>query len=396
MKKIVILSQNYPPYIKGGAEISTALMVKAMKKDFEINVVTCKYAKKPWIHEDNKVIPILVDMYKDLSTSSKKINHYLDMITYHFKNYFRTKVILKELDPDLIQCVFGGHYYLPSVIAAIHTNKPVVIDVRDYVLLPIKYTEKSIARYPIYLYEKISSMIYLNSIKHSLAHKNSKVRIITISEYLKKQLVTHGFKSERIEVIPNLLPDIPNVTTKKITDKSIAFAGRLTSEKGIWTLVEAFQKLDDNSIKLNIAGDGPEKEKLKAYIIKNKVKNIFLLGKLTNKEVIELYKKSHLIAAPSIWPEPFGRFIQESYATLTPCIATDTGGIPEGITNNKTGLLVRPNDSKALEQAISSLLSNRHLYSKMIENLKKYRSKFESENIAKMRGNLYKDLIKSI
>ena len=157
-----------------------------------------------------------------------------------------------------------------------------------------------------------------------------------------------------------------------------------------------FNKFICEKLIFEIIGEGSELEKIKEYIKKKNLNNIHILGKISNDKVLDLYSKSKIIIAPSIWPEPFGRFILESMATGTPLVTTNTGGTPEGIKNRETGMIVEPNHPEQISKAIKELLNNKNLYNKIVKNLRKEAKKYSSEVIGKKRIKLYGPTLKII
>tara|TARA_R110002111_G_scaffold99170_4_gene153274 strand:+ start:52878 stop:54101 length:1224 start_codon:yes stop_codon:yes gene_type:complete len=153
------------------------------------------------------------------------------------------------------------------------------------------------------------------------------------------------------------------------TRKVILFVGRLVEKKGVKYLIEAFsmlpQKIQDDSI-LWVVGDGDERKKLEHQTQTLGIKNIKFWGSIQNKQLPDFYAAATLFVASSIIDskgdtEGQGVILLEAMASKTPIIATTVGGIPEVITHNETGLLVRPMDSHTLSQVIQKLLNDKTL-----------------------------------
>jgi len=135
------------------------------------------------------------------------------------------------------------------------------------------------------------------------------------------------------------------------------YAGRLIKNKGIWTLIKAAKKLPKN-LELKIAGTGPEEEKIKDYLKKNKIRNIKLVGFLKQEALKELMKKSMFSVLPSELYEHCPLAILEAYALGKPVIGSNLGSIPELIRDGQTGLLFKPNSSLDLREKINYLASH--------------------------------------
>ncbi|MDH5190209.1 MAG: glycosyltransferase family 4 protein [Gammaproteobacteria bacterium] len=157
----------------------------------------------------------------------------------------------------------------------------------------------------------------------------------------------------------------------------ILFVGRLVEKKGVRYLIEAFNNLT-NSVKsqskLWIVGSGNELSLLQKIIEDYKLSDyIKFFGDISNKDLPSYYAAADIFVAPSIIDssgdtEGQGVVLIEALASRTPVISTNTGGIHEVISNNKTGLLVEPAQPEQLAKAIEQLLNNSFLKNKMIKN----------------------------
>lgn len=141
---------------------------------------------------------------------------------------------------------------------------------------------------------------------------------------------------------------------------------RLTEKKGITYSIQAISKLihQFKNLEYNIVGDGPLSNELSELVKNLKLtSNVHLLGQKSQDEVRHLLDQSHVFIAPSVTAkdgdqEGIPVAIMEAMAMGLPVISTQHSAIPELITNDVSGLLVPERDEKALEKAISFLLSN--------------------------------------
>ena len=104
------------------------------------------------------------------------------------------------------------------------------------------------------------------------------------------------------------------------------YCGRLSKEKGILNLVEAFSKIKNEQ--LYIAGTGPEEENIKKIIKQNNLKNIRMLGYLNKEKLKDVLRKSSFIILPSICYENSPYSIIEAQAIGKAVICSKIGGIP--------------------------------------------------------------------
>ncbi|MHB1276430.1 MAG: glycosyltransferase [Candidatus Humimicrobiaceae bacterium] len=423
MKKLNILfiTEYFPPYIKGGAEISTSLIVKEVSKYHNCFIITGDFQKEPWLFERSTVFPFL--KRNDIKEKNL-INIFKNEVRYYLNNYFNKKTILKliyENKIDIIHIIPTGYYAFPILKSVLDLNIPVIIDNRDGTLAcPVSFSgkcEKNFSfgtqcikcvneNYSINLgflnflkkifstYELLRFKI-IRDILNKLINKNNNIVLVPNSNYVKNQLIKAGYPKNKMAVIYNICDfEIPYNKNHERENK-IVFVGALEKSKGIWDAIKAFELLDDDELFFDIAGDGREMDPIKKYISDEKIKNINLLGRISHDQVSQLYLKSKIIIAPSVWPEPFGRFILESFATRTPLISTKTGGTQgEGIRNRETGLLVEPSNPQMLAESIKELLVNKELYNNISKNLVKEAEKYSPEVIGKQRLELYQETIK--
>lgn len=189
--------------------------------------------------------------------------------------------------------------------------------------------------------------------------------IISVSKGLKQEIESLTWKNN-ISVIENGI-DISRNNVKKFEKSKkfkFVFVGSLIVEKGIYELVESFKKLfnKNQNIELYIIGNGIEKHNLKA-LLNNKPKlPIFLLGSLSNDDVIKKISEKDCLVLPS-YKEGFGRVLIEMLQFGKPVISTYSGG-PEYIINKSNGLLVEPKSIIELEEAMFKIIAYYKEYDK--------------------------------
>ena len=190
--------------------------------------------------------------------------------------------------------------------------------------------------------------------------------------------------------IPNAidLNLIPKKSTKQFKNQLI-FAGRLSKEKGIEILLETASQLPDN-YHLLIAGSGPLEEKVRK--LSNEKTNVHYLGYQSKQNMLSLIRGSDLLIQPSL-EEGISSTLLEAMACGTCILGSDIEGISEVIENNKTGLLVEPNNSDELLNKILYLLPKKEKRLSManegLERVKKYDWKI----VGKLYVNFYESLL---
>ena len=190
--------------------------------------------------------------------------------------------------------------------------------------------------------------------------------------------------------IPNAidLSLIPKKSTKQFKNQLI-FAGRLSKEKGIEILLETASQLPNN-YHLLIAGSGPLEEKVRK--LSDEKTNLHYLGYQSKQNMLSLIRGSDLLIQPSL-EEGISSTLLEAMACGTCVLGSDIEGISEVIENNKTGLLVEPNNSDELLNKILYLLPKKEKRLSManegLERVKKYDWKI----VGKLYLNFYESLL---
>lgn len=161
--------------------------------------------------------------------------------------------------------------------------------------------------------------------------------------------------------------------------------GRLEKIKGYHLLIEAFSLLKDYSnLTLYIAGEGSFKNELQKQIKENHLEDcVFLIGRKTPKEIVQLTQHAEVIVIPSL-REPFGIVVLEAIASQKPVVATAAGGIPE-IMDERFGIMVSPSVSGLRDGIIRTME-----YTFDFNNVNEYLSRFSIESMV----NSYLKLIK--
>lgn len=242
----------------------------------------------------------------------------------------------------------------------------------------------------------------------NLKYLNS-CKTIVVSDYIKKNVLSvTGRKYEsNISVLKNGIN--LNKFYKKLTkqeslqlrkklnikenDKVILFVGRISPEKGIEELIDAFSNINNKEYKLLIIGshnfatnDASEFSKMIEKKISNLQDRIVFTGYVNHDDLWKYYQIVDLAVLPSTWEEPAGLTMLETVASEIPLVTTYSGGIPEYIPNNAAIFLnIDDNLVKNIQDSINKIL-NRQI---ILKNDKKQLNEFSEQNF-------YKNFIKII
>ena len=330
-----------------------------------------------------------------------------------FYNAQTTKTIIKEIDtfePDLIHCFSIGSTVTPHFMSYAKSKSiPIIQSFRDYYYIcPKTYMldnkgkvlqeHKNFLDCVLHHHPKKSHfydiLLYLKqSIHKKIINKNIDY-YLTPSENLTK-LIGKTFKASG-ETLPNPVLLTNTFTGQKKSDY-LLFVGRLEQEKGVLTLLKAFQRIlaKHPTEHLKIVGSGSLKFELENYAATNNIQNISFLGAKKPEELIELDAFAKFTIVPSEILESYGNVILESFAFNKTVIISDLLGIKNEVAKSKSGLLFPYGNVVKLAESIEKLLTDFDLKKELEENAATYVENFSFENHFKALEKIYKTILKS-
>jgi glycosyltransferase involved in cell wall biosynthesis len=175
---------------------------------------------------------------------------------------------------------------------------------------------------------------------------------IAPTEFARQKLIEGGLPAAKIAAKPNFID--PDPETGKGSGGYGLFVGRLSLEKGIETLIEAWRDLG-GCVPLKIVGDGPLAAIVQEAVARDTA--IQWLGRLPSETVYRLIGEAAFLVLPSRCYETFGRVIIEAYAKGTPVVASNMGAMAELVEDGRTGLHFRPGDPVDLAEKVRRLLA---------------------------------------
>jgi glycosyltransferase involved in cell wall biosynthesis len=170
---------------------------------------------------------------------------------------------------------------------------------------------------------------------------------IALTDFARNKFIQAGFPAEKILVKPNYLQADPGVGEG--TGNYALFVGRLTAEKGISTLLEAWRQIG-TELPLQIAGDGPMAPEVEKA--SREMQGVTWLKWLPREEILERMKHASALILPSTWYEPFGMILVEAFAVGLPVIASDLGSMSVIVDHQRTGLHFEAGNATSLVEAV--------------------------------------------
>ena len=301
-----------------------------------------------------------------------------------------TQEIIREIEsfqPDVIHCFSIGAPVTPHFMEfAKSKGIPIVFSFRDYYYICPKNYMLNDKNEVLHKHESalecilhhqpkrnilFDTLLYLKQSHHKSIIKKHIDYFLTPSENLTQFVSNHFQKEGKTLANPILIEKKQNSNSE---GNYILFVGRLVPEKGILTLLKAFQNIFKQfpNEKLWIVGDGNQTEELQDFTENNELKNVSFLGNKSREELHEIYANSKFSVVPSEYLEAYGNVILESLAFGKTVITSDLVGIKEEIEQNNVGLTYSFKNQEALEEKMIELLSNSGLKSELENNIPNY------------------------
>ncbi|MCT7972274.1 glycosyltransferase [Laspinema olomoucense] len=199
-------------------------------------------------------------------------------------------------------------------------------------------------------------------------------RYIALTDFARNKFIEGGLPANKITVKPNFVSVDPGCGEGR-GDYAL-FVGRLSPEKGIETLITAWEKLGDR-IGLKIIGDGPLSPTVEQAA--TRIPGVEWMGRQSQNQLQALLKNAQVLIFPSLWYETFGLVVIEAYAAGVPVIASNLGTMSLLIDPGRTGLLFRAGDAQDLQERVEWMLSHPQEVKKMRQEA---RREFESKYTA--------------
>jgi glycosyltransferase involved in cell wall biosynthesis len=172
---------------------------------------------------------------------------------------------------------------------------------------------------------------------------------VVATEFARQKFIAGGLPAEKIYVKPNFVD--PDPGERCGPGQYALFAGRLSPEKGVSTLLTAWSRLGI-SIPLVIVGDGPLRSILEKQTAEKGLSQVTFRGRLNAAETRVAMKQATFLVLPSLWYEGFPMVMAESLACGTPVLGSRLGAIQEIIADGRTGLHFAPGDPVDLAEKV--------------------------------------------
>ncbi len=210
---------------------------------------------------------------------------------------------------------------------------------------------------------------------------------VALTEFARRKFIEGGLPEDRILVKPNFV--YPDFGPGAGRGGFALFAGRLSEEKGIKTMLSAWEKLGA-AMPLKLVGDGPLVKDVQNAV--ERLVGVEYLGRRPIEEVYALMGEASVLIFPSKCYEGLPRVIIEAFSRGTPVIASRLGAVGDIVEHGRTGYLFSPGDSGDLAKKVEMVL----MYPKeMAQMRREARAEFEAKYTAEKNYEILMDIYRA-
>jgi glycosyltransferase involved in cell wall biosynthesis len=307
--------------------------------------------------------------------------------------YSRVREAIRLHRPDILHVHNTFPLASPAVIhAAKAEGVPVVMTLHNYRLLCVnafffrqgQVCEACLGRLPwrgalygCYRESRAASAVVAGMITlhRALGTWNLVDRFLALTEFARQKFIEGGFPPEKISVKPNFVHPDPGPGEGR--GGYALFVGRLSPEKGLGTLLMAWERLG-GKVPLKIVGDGPLAPEVQEA--QKRISGVEWLGRKAPEEVYALMGEASFLVFPSEWYEGFPKVLAEAFAKGLPVLASALGSQGSIVDHGRTGLHFRPGDPEDLAAKVEWLLAHPNELARMRKEARaEYEAKYTAE-----------------
>lgn len=334
---------------------------------------------------------------------------------YSWEAKKKLKNLIREVKPDLIYVLNYQNKISVSIFdAADDEDIPFVLRISDfgqvcantllYLLQENEICERCVygSKWNAVKYKCLQNSYLYSVIKVAsltLAERVVKIRskikaYVVPSSFTIQKLAAYGIENRKLNHIPTFFNnEILNAAIDITYQPYALFVGRIVQEKGLLTLVKAFENSNFNLKIIGFSNNDYQKE-LEQYLA-GKRHNIEFLGRKSFEEIVPYLQTCAFTIVPSETYDNFPNTVLESYAFKKAVIATDLGSLKEMIIDKKTGLLFKMQDENDLKEKVTLLLNNLNLSEQYgINGFKKLQDEYGPEMHYEKLMNVFNSVVK--
>ncbi len=421
--KIAFITHHFPPHFIAGAEQYAYRVVRELQRRGHSIQVVCIES----IEGVNSKIDCRTEEFDNITVHRLYLNvrNAANPFRWSFRNPqlgIWVKRFLQRFNPDLVH--FNSGYLLggPVFEAAFELKLPTVLSLHDYwfvcPLITLYRTDGIVCSEPVpssrcvwcmfstkrrvrILGQRLSAQLgeafvnfenfrfvtsigeeeySIQLIEERRAYLKSILErvnlVIAPSRFIMEKIMEYGLAFRRFVYLPFGLDlnQIQSMTTTAPSSRlRIGYLGQIAPHKGLRVLLFAFRELIKRGypVELSLYGDinGKTDYERKVLRIARRINGVKFMGRYDNRQVGEVLNRLDVIVIPSHWYENRPTVILEAFASQTPVVAAQIGGIPELVHHDQNGLLFEPHAVNSLTVQLQRLLDEPGLLARLKQGI---------------------------
>lgn len=363
--KILFLSGLYPPHTKGGGEVSTHYIARGLRsRGHDVHVITggkrsseamvdgvpvrrlpLPFTAKPLLEQWHSR-RLAVGLAEAIDPATFDIIHAHD---------FRTALALAELGWKNGMATARDYAQVCGTTNNILWDGSRCTCSWSDIWRNHRVVEASWARKPFRIWQ------YLYNISYRKAAFRALPAQIFISRAQKEEIAAQqDLAGQLTQVIYNPVPEsYLNGAPVDPVKGTVLYVGTVEMYKGVGLLIQAWQRVakDLPNAHLRIVGEGAQRAEYERLVQKLGLQyRVTFSGRVAHDQLRRRYDEAHVVVAPHMWIEPFGRTVAEAMARGRVVVTADAGGPAEMIQDEVNGLLFARGSRKALELRLKEAL----------------------------------------
>ena len=345
MKKILVIHNTYRNI--GGEDIAVENEIKLLENEFHVQTI---YYSNKYVNFLSQIFSFLLNQNNE---SMKKLNQIIDSFqpdfVYVHNTWFKASLgVFKILKDKNIKTIVKLHnfrydctkgYFIKCNTEENETCGKCGRKKSKFQIFNKYFTESYIKSFLVNRYGK----------KYFKILKQDVNKILVLTKFHKNHLIDLGFEAQKIHVFQNYIQVEPN--SQLNLEDFIVYAGRISHEKGVSTLIDAFLNSNLENTKLKILGEGPL---LKEIRMKYDRDSIEFYGFKSNEETLDIIKKSKAVVTATKLYEGQPTLLCEASSFGVPSVFPDAGGISEFFPSDYS-LIFNQNDQNDLVEKLNML-----------------------------------------
>lgn len=336
LEKIVMIGPVYP--YKGGISHYTGMMYRALAEKYDVTMISFKMQYPKFLYKKEQ------KDYENDSFAVKDTEYLL-----HTANPFNIASVakkIKKMRPDMVIIPWWHPYFAPCFRILEHY-------LRDIKILFVCHNVFPHERFP--MDHQLTQMVLKHGDAFIVQSKMDKTDLLTVKSHAIHELTPHptynAFKMQNLS--KNQAREILGIGE---TEKVLLFFGFVREYKGLKHIINAMPEVvsEIGNVKLMIVGDfGSDRDQyIKLLEEKGLGENVEIVeGYIPDREVEKYFAACDLVTLPYESATQSG-IVQIAYGFEKPVVVTNVGGLPDVVTDGKTGYVVEPKNPKELANAV--------------------------------------------